>query len=76
MADSTTKTKRSPQNARAKPRIASERKAALYSDIVVRVAMLGVSLGSLAQLMGYNDLGHMLLAVGGACGVPSHLGGK
>lgn len=76
MAESTTKNEARPRKPRQKPRAAPNSKAALYSDIAVRIAMLGVSLGSLAQLMGYNDLGHMLLAVGGACGVPSHTGGK
>ena len=76
MAESTTKTGARSRQTRQRPRAAPNSKAALYSDIAVRIAMLGVSLGSLAQLMGYNDLGHMLLAVGGACGVPSHMGSK
>lgn len=76
MANSTSEKKtRAPQN-RARRSTAPPSKSVLYSDIAVRIAMLGVSLGSLAQLMGYNDLGHMLLAVGGACGVPSHVGSK
>lgn len=76
MADSTTKTGTRVRKPRTKPRAAPSNRTALYGDIAVRLAMLGVSLGSLAQLMGYNDLGHMLLAVGGACGVPSHMGSK
>lgn len=76
MADPVIKTGARVRKTRTNPKATPNGKAALYSDIVVRLAMLGVSLGSLAQLMGYNDLGHMLLAVGGACGVPSHLGGK
>lgn len=76
MADSKIKAGTRARRTSAKPRAAPKDKAMLYGDIAVRIAMLGVSLGSLAQLLGYNDLGHMLLAVGGACGVPSHLGGK
>lgn len=46
-----------------------------WSELVLRVAMLGVSLGSVAQMLGYNDLGHALMAVGGACGANAHLKG-
>lgn len=46
-----------------------------WSDIVIRVAMLGVSAGSVAQMLGYSDLGHALMAVGGACGANAHVSG-
>lgn len=46
-----------------------------WSDVVIRVAMLGVSAGSVAQMLGYHDLGHALMAVGGACGANAHVSG-
>lgn len=46
-----------------------------WSELVLRVAMLGVSLGSVAQMLGYSDLGHALMAIGGACGVNAHIRG-
>lgn len=76
MADSTYKKVGRAPRKRTRTSTSPPSKGVVYSDIAVRIAMLGVSLGSLAQLMGYNDLGHMLLAIGGACGVPSHVGGK
>lgn len=45
------------------------------TELVTRLAMLGVSLGSLAQMMGYPDLSHALLTVGGLCGAGTHIGG-
>lgn len=44
-----------------------------WSDLVLRAAMLGVSVGSVAQMLGYSDLGHALMAIGGACGANAHL---
>lgn len=44
-----------------------------WSDLVLRAAMLGVSVGSIAQMLGYSDLGHALMAIGGACGANAHL---
>lgn len=76
MANSTSENASRPRPKRTRTSTAPPNKSMVYSDIAVRIAMLGVSLGSLAQLMGYNDLGHMLLAIGGACGVPGHTGGK
>lgn len=47
-----------------------------WSDIIIRIAMIGVSAGSVAQMLGYADLGHALMAVGGACGANVHTGGR
>lgn len=47
-----------------------------WQDIIIRVAMLGVSAGSVAQMLGYHDLGHALMAVGGACGANAHVSGN
>lgn len=76
MVNSTSEKKTRAPQSRARRSTAPPSKGMLYSDMAVRIAMLGVSLGSLAQLMGYSDLGHLLLAVGGACGVPNHIGSK
>lgn len=46
-----------------------------WSDIIIRLAMIGVSAGSVAQMLGYPDLGHALMAIGGACGANVHLKG-
>lgn len=46
------------------------------TELVTRLAMLGVSLGSLAQMLGYNEIGHTLLTVGGLCGASAHTGGN
>lgn len=46
-----------------------------WSDIIIRLAMIGVSAGSIAQMLGYPDLGHALMAIGGACGANVHLKG-
>lgn len=47
-----------------------------WSELVLRTAMLGVSLGSVAQMLGYSDIGHALMAIGGACGANAHLKGN
>lgn len=46
-----------------------------WSDLIIRLAMIGVSAGSVAQMLGYPDLGHALMAIGGACGANVHLKG-
>lgn len=46
-----------------------------WSELILRLAMIGVSTGSVAQMLGYHDLGNALVAVGGACGANAHLRG-
>lgn len=68
-----TKTTRKPARKRIQKQVAP---AFTKTELVTRLAMLGVSLGSLAQMLGYNELGHTLLTVGGLCGASAHTGGN
>lgn len=61
--------------ARTQARVTQSDPARNWSDLIIRLAMIGVSAGSVAQMLGYPDLGHALMAIGGACGANVHLKG-